>query len=100
MRITEQELWGSRRGNVYCKLLIYEMWRHMESSLKEMDYSAVSASARRFEEEMKTNKTSRQLVERLDKEVMKRSLKECGGSANILYQYLPLMHFSRGGKDV
>jgi len=82
MRITEDELWGRQRGNVYRKLLIYGLRRHTANSLREigrivkMDYSAVSALARRFEEEMKTDKTSRRLAERLAREVIKRRVKE------------------------
>jgi hypothetical protein len=40
----------------------------------KMDYSAVSAMARSFEKEMKLDKTSRRLAERLAKEVMKRRI--------------------------
>lgn len=82
MRIEEEDIWKRKRGNVYRKLLIYGLRRYTANRLKEigeimnMEYSAVSALARRFEEEMKTDKTSRRLVERLAKEVMKRRIKE------------------------
>ncbi len=84
MRIKEEAIWKKKRGNVYRKLLIYGLRRYTANSLKEigaivkMDYSAVSALARRFEEEMKTNKTSRRLMERLAKEVMKRRVMKDG----------------------
>jgi putative transposase len=80
MRIAEADVWSRKRGNVFRKLLIYGLRRHTASSLKEigeimdMDYSAVSGMARRFEQEMKTNKNQRQLAERLAKEVMKRRM--------------------------
>jgi DNA-binding MarR family transcriptional regulator len=60
--------------------LIYGLWRHTADSLKQigeiakMDYSAVSAMARSFEKEIKSDKTSRRLAERLAKEVMKRRI--------------------------
>ena len=82
MRIVEEDIWKRQRGNVYRKLLIYGLRRYTANSLKEigeivkMDYSAVSALARRFEEEMKTDRTSRRLVERLAKEVMKRRIRK------------------------
>jgi chromosomal replication initiation ATPase DnaA len=82
MRITEDDIWKKQRGNVYRKLLIYGLRRHTANSLKEigeimkMDYSAVSALARRFEKDMKTDKTSRRLAERLAKEVMKRRIRK------------------------
>ena len=44
--------------------------------IMKMDYSAVSGLARRFEKEMKTDKTSRCLAERLAKEVMKRRIRK------------------------
>jgi len=59
------------------RLRILGLRRQTGNSLKEigeivkMDYSAVSALARRFEKEMKTDKTSRRLAERLAREVMK-----------------------------
>jgi chromosomal replication initiation ATPase DnaA len=82
MRITEDDIWKKQRGNVYRKLLIYSLRRYTANSLKEigeimkMDYSAVSALARRFEKDMKTDKTSRRLAERLVKEVMKRRIRK------------------------
>jgi len=80
MRIVEEDLWKRRHGNVYRKLLIYGLRRHTANSLKEigqimkMDYSAVSALARRFEKDMRSNQNSRRLAERLAREVMKRRL--------------------------
>jgi putative transposase len=80
MRIMEEDLWNRRHGNVYRKLLIYGFRRYTAKSLKEigqimkMDYSAVSALARRFEKDMRSDQTSRRLAERLAKEVMKRRL--------------------------
>jgi len=82
MRIAEDDIWKKQRGNVYRKLLIYGLRRHTANSLKEigeimkMDYSAVSALARRFESEMKTDKTSRRLAEQLGREVMKRRIRK------------------------
>jgi putative transposase len=84
MRIEEEAIWKKKRGNVYRKLLIYGLRRYTANSLKEigalvkMDYSAVSALARRFEEELKKDKTSRRLVERLAREVMKRRIMKDG----------------------
>jgi REP element-mobilizing transposase RayT len=80
MQVSEEEIWKRQRGNVYRKLLIYGLWRHTANSLKKigeivkMDYSAVSAMARSFEKEMKSDKTSQYLAERLAKEVMKRRI--------------------------
>jgi putative transposase len=80
MRIVEEDLWKRRHGNIYRKLLIYGLRRHTANSLKEigeimeMDYSAVSALARRFERDVRSNLISRRLAERLAKEVMKRRL--------------------------
>jgi putative transposase len=82
MRIAEDDIWKKQRGNVYRKLLIYGLRRHTANSLKEigeimkMDYSAVSALARRFEKEMKTDKTSRRLAERLARGVMNRRIRK------------------------
>lgn len=78
MRISEEVIWQKPRGNVYRKLLIYGLWHHTASSLKQigeimnMDYSAVSATVRIFEKEMKTDKVCRCLAEKLAEEVMKR----------------------------
>jgi len=82
MRIAKDDIWKKQRGNVYRKLLIYGLRRHTANSLKEigeimkMDYSAVSALARRFEKEMKTDKTSRRLAERLARAVMTRRIRK------------------------
>jgi hypothetical protein len=52
------------------------LWQHTASSLKQigeimkMDYTAVSAMARIFKKEMRTDKACRLLAERLAKEVM------------------------------
>jgi hypothetical protein len=82
VRITEEDIWKKQRGNVYRKLLIYGLRRHTANSLKgigaimKMDYSAVSALARRFEKEIITDKISRRLAKRLGKEVMKRRIRK------------------------
>jgi chromosomal replication initiation ATPase DnaA len=78
MRIAEDDIWIRKRNNVFRKLLPYGLRRYTANSLKEigkimdMNYSAVSGLARRFDREMKTFKKHQRLAERLAKEVMKR----------------------------
>jgi len=82
MRIAEDAIWQRRRGNVYRKLLIYGLWQHTANSLKQigeimkMDYAAVSAMVRIFKKEITQSKASRQLAERLAREVMKRRIRK------------------------
>jgi putative transposase len=82
MRIAEDSIWTRRRGNVYRKLLIYGLWQHTANSLKQigeimkMDYAAVSAMVRIFKKEMKTDRASRLLTEKLAREVMKRRIRK------------------------
>ncbi|OQX51450.1 MAG: chromosomal replication initiator DnaA [Candidatus Cloacimonas sp. 4484_209] len=79
-RVEKDKIFEKRRGNIYRKLTLYFLKKYSALSLKQigelfdMDYVAVSQSAKRFENEMKKNKIALKMAKEVA-EVLKKGNK-------------------------
>ena len=75
--VEKDKIFEKRMGNIYRKLTLYFLKKYSALSLKQigelfnMDYVAVSQSAKRFENEMKKNKIALKMAKEVT-EVLKR----------------------------
>ena len=73
LNIDKEVIFKKSRGNIYRKLALYLFKKYTSLSLKEigemfsMDYSAVSQTAKRFEEEMKKDRIIQEMAEKIIK---------------------------------
>jgi len=73
--VEESIIFKKSKGNIYRKLTLYLLKKYTPLSLKEigelfnMDYSAVSQTAKRFEKEMRKDKIIQGMVEKTTKEL-------------------------------
>ena len=78
--VEKDKIFEKRMGNIYRKLTLYFLKKYSALSLKQigelfnMDYVAVSQSAKRFENEMKKNKIALKMAKEVT-EVLKRGNK-------------------------
>ncbi len=82
LKVPERSIWDGKRNNIYKKMLIYCLKKYTAKSLQEigmlfdMDYSAVSISAKRFETEISSNNTVKDLHEAIVREIQKRRIRK------------------------